>query len=89
VGRGKIISVSEVGMRIIRGFGWWLWVLPVVLTLGSSSTTQAKPEFSKKESKSCTYCHVKLGDKELNDAGKYYKEHNFSLAGYQAPAAPK
>ena len=25
------------------------------------------------------------GIKELNDAGKYYKEHNHSLEGYKAP----
>jgi hypothetical protein len=32
---------------------------------------------------------VKLGDKELNEAGKYYKDHNFSLAGYETPQAQK
>jgi hypothetical protein len=45
----------------------------------------AKPEYSKKEGKPCTFCHVKMGSKELNDAGKYYKEHNHSLEGYKAP----
>lgn len=75
-------------MKILRVFGWWLWVVPVVLTLWSGST-QAKQEYSKKESKVCTYCHVKLGEKELNDAGKYYKDHNYSLEGYQPPAARK
>jgi hypothetical protein len=45
----------------------------------------AKPEYAKKEGKSCTYCHVKMGSKELNDTGKYYKEHNHSLKGYKAP----
>ena len=46
----------------------------------------AKPEYSKKEGKNCAFCHVKMGSKELNDAGKYYKEHNHSLEGYKAPA---
>ena len=46
----------------------------------------AKPEYAKKEGKACTFCHVKAGSKELNDAGKYYKEHNHSLEGYKAPA---
>ena len=46
----------------------------------------AKPEYAKKEGKACTFCHVKMGSKELNDAGKYYKEHNHSLEGYKAPA---
>ena len=45
----------------------------------------AKPEYAKKEGKSCTFCHVKMGSKELNDAGKYYKAHNHSLGGYKAP----
>ena len=76
-------------MRIFRIFGWWLWVVPVILTLGSGSTTQAKPEFAKKESKACTYCHVKLGDKELNEAGKYYKDHNLSFESYQPAPAQK
>jgi len=46
----------------------------------------AKPEYTKKEGKACTFCHVKAGSKELNDAGKYYQEHNHSLEGYKAPA---
>jgi spore maturation protein CgeB len=45
----------------------------------------AKPEYAKKEGKPCTFCHVKLGSKELNDAGKYYKAHDHSLEGYKAP----
>jgi spore maturation protein CgeB len=45
----------------------------------------AKPEYAKKEGKPCTFCHVKLGSKELNDAGKYYKAHDHSLQGYKAP----
>ena len=49
------------------------------------SVASAKPEYAKKEGKTCTFCHVKMGSKELNDAGKYYKEHNHSLEGYKAP----
>ncbi len=49
------------------------------------SLATAKPEFAKKEGKACTFCHVKMGSKELSDAGKYYKEHNHSLEGYKAP----
>lgn len=44
----------------------------------------AKPEYTKKEKKSCTYCHTSAGSKELNDAGKYYAAHNHSLEGYEA-----
>ncbi|HML17573.1 MAG TPA: hypothetical protein VK419_11125 [Bryobacteraceae bacterium] len=52
--------------------GLWMGAIP----------TQAKPDYSKKEKKGCTYCHVAAGKKELNDAGKYYGEHNHSLEGY-------
>ena len=48
------------------------------------SMAYAKPEYSKKEKKGCTFCHVKMGSKELTDAGKYYKEHDHSLKGYKA-----
>jgi cytochrome c553 len=34
----------------------------------------ATKEMSKKEKKPCTTCHVKMGSKDLNDVGKYYKE---------------
>ena len=58
----------------------------VILALGLTLTTKpsfGKPEFSKKEKKGCTVCHVKMGSKELNEAGKYYKAHNHSLEGYK------
>jgi hypothetical protein len=50
----------------------------------------AKPEYAKKEGKTCTFCHTKMGSaevmaKSLTDAGKYYKEHDHSLKGYKAP----
>lgn len=48
-----------------------------------STVSSAKPEYSKKEKKPCTFCHVGMGKKELNAAGKYYKEHNHSLEGYK------
>jgi hypothetical protein len=40
------------------------------------------PEYSKKEDKACTFCHPSVGKPDLNDAGKYYKEHH-SLEGYK------
>ena len=42
-----------------------------------------KPEYTKKEKKGCAFCHVTATSKELNEAGKYYKEHNHSLEGYK------
>jgi hypothetical protein len=53
------------------------------------SLANAKPEYAKKEKKGCTFCHVKMGSKELNDAGKYYKEHKHSLEGYKAEEKKK
>ena len=48
-----------------------------------SSAGYGKPEYSKAEKKGCTFCHVKTGDKALNDAGKYYQTHNHSFEGYE------
>jgi hypothetical protein len=62
-------------------------ILALALTLGftfSAATSFAKVEYSKKEKKGCTFCHVKAGSKDLNDAGKYYKDHSHSLEGYKA-----
>jgi len=56
-----------------------------VISGGVLTLATAKPEYAKKEGKPCTFCHVKMGSKELTDAGKYYKEHNHSLEGYKAP----
>jgi hypothetical protein len=55
-----------------------------------SSSTVAKPDFSKKEKKACTYCHTSKNmkensEKDLNDAGKYYKEKK-TLEGYKPKA---
>jgi hypothetical protein len=57
-----------------------------VLFLGivaNSTLSYAKPEYTKKEKRACTFCHVSGNSKELNDAGKYYKEHDHSLEGYK------
>jgi hypothetical protein len=42
----------------------------------------ATPEYTKKENKPCTFCHPSVGKPQLNDVGKYYKEHH-TLAGYK------
>ena len=60
-------------------------LIAIMIFCGSLLTlATAKPEYAKKEGKSCTFCHVKMGSKELNDAGKYYKDHNHSLEGFKA-----
>lgn len=66
-------------MRLLRTL---LTLLLVVLW--TSALVSAKPEFAKKEKKTCTFCHLRAGSKELNDAGKYYKAKG-TLEGYKAP----
>jgi hypothetical protein len=51
-----------------------------------TSATYGKMEYMKKEGvKSCTYCHVKAGAKDLNDTGKCYAANDHSLAKCKAP----
>ena len=70
-----------------RGQNQMKFVIPaLVLFLGmvaTSTLSNAKPEYTKKEKKACTFCHVSGNSKELNEAGKYYKDHDHSLEGYQ------
>jgi hypothetical protein len=60
--------------------------LPAAILLGGflvcSTATYGKPEYTKKEKKGCTFCHVSATSKDLNDTGKYYQEHK-SLDGYK------
>lgn len=60
----------------------------LLVLLWGGALVYAKPEFAKKENKACTFCHVKAGSKDLNDAGKYYKEKG-TLKGYKAPEKKK
>lgn len=39
----------------------------------------AKPDYTKKEKKGCTYCHNAPNKKDLNEVGKCYAEHAHSL----------
>ncbi len=66
-------------MRFARLALVMMIALLVAVSLGLS-----KQEYSKKESKTCTFCHPAGKFKELTDAGKYYKDHNHSLDGFQA-----
>ena len=50
-----------------------------------ASFSMAKPEYAKKEHKSCTFCHVKAGQPALNDMGKCYAKNNHSLTKCVAP----
>jgi hypothetical protein len=44
-----------------------------------------KPEYVKTTKKACAFCHVdsKAKPKELTEAGKYFRDHNKSLDGYE------
>jgi hypothetical protein len=56
--------------------------VPSAVVLGGlmlTSLSFGKPEYTKKEKKGCTFCHVAQGKKELNETGKCYAEHNHSL----------
>ena len=62
------------------------FLLPAFVVVGglilSTSVSFGKPEYTKKEKKPCTTCHVTAKSKELNDVGKYY-EKNKTLEGYK------
>jgi hypothetical protein len=47
----------------------------------TTSTAFGTMDFAKKEKKSCTFCHTKMGSKELNDVGKCYQKNKNSLKG--------
>ncbi len=55
------------------------------------SASFGKVEYTKKEKKPCTTCHVKASSKELNEVGKCYQENNHSLegCGLKKPAEKK
>ena len=63
-------------------------VLVVTLTAALVTTiarsSGAKPEYTRRTSKDCAFCHQPPGY-NLNDAGKYYADHNHSLKGYEPP----
>jgi hypothetical protein len=68
-----------------------LAVLAAAGALVRPPAAQAFPKFSTKEKKPCSYCHVNpAGGGPRNAAGKWYKEHGLSFAGYtpQAAASP-
>ena len=48
----------------------------------------AKPDYTRRTNKPCTFCHPGPGW-ALNDAGKYYRDHNYSLKGYEPKPASK
>ncbi|MGA2434435.1 MAG: hypothetical protein ABSG25_04035 [Bryobacteraceae bacterium] len=56
------------------------FVLPSLILMGGltlfSTASFGKAEYTKATGKTCTYCHIKAGAKDLNDMGKCYaKKH--------------
>jgi hypothetical protein len=68
-------------------FGALLGAAAIALIVGARPAS-AKPEYTRKTSKDCSFCHQPPGY-NLNDAGKYYADHNHSLKGYTAPPKPR
>ena len=59
-------------------------ILVVLLSIGLfTQSGLATVDNAKQTKKACTFCHVKIGNPELNDAGKYYKVKR-TLEGYEA-----
>jgi len=70
-------------MKVVR-----LLLLVTIALLIAIAVGISKPEYAKKEGKTCSFCHVGGKPPALTEAGKYYKEHNHSLKGYE-PAEQK
>ncbi|MFN8007930.1 MAG: hypothetical protein U0V70_13065 [Terriglobia bacterium] len=67
----------------MRPSKYLLAVFSILYTMFAFSTLNfTKPVDAKKTGKSCTFCHVKYGSKDLTDAGKYYKDKG-TLDGYK------
>ena len=49
--------------------------------------SDAKPEYTRRTSKDCAFCHQPPGY-NLNEAGKYYVDHGYSLKGYKPKPKP-
>ncbi len=74
-------------------------VLPAAILaagfLVCTTSSYGKPEYAKKESKPCGYCHAVKGiptkdtAKDFTDAGKCYAKNDHSLAKCAAPAEKK
>jgi len=54
----------------------------------NTSIGSAKPEYARKTKKECSFCHP-ADSWNLNDAGKYYRDHKYSLEGYVPPKPVK
>ena len=68
-----------------------LWGPAAVLLGGlalSANVSWSKPEYTRRTNKECDFCHPPHS-RELNEAGRYYRDHNKSLQGYKPPKDSK
>ena len=65
------------------------WGIPAGISavglLFCTAASWGKPEYSRRTKKECSFCHPP-DSWNLNGAGKYYREHKYSLEGYKPPA---
>jgi hypothetical protein len=54
----------------------------------SVKTSPAKPDYTRRTSKDCEFCHPP-NSRKLNQAGEYYRDHGNSLKGYVPPEPSK
>jgi hypothetical protein len=61
-------------------------IVPAGLVLAAillaPAVTVAKPEYSRRTKKECGFCHPK-DSWDINEAGKYFRDHQHSLEGYK------
>src|SRR5215470_17564509 len=81
-GIGGMLAHGSRGVYLLKKVLQGLSILTGVTILASPFAV-GTPEYSKKEQKQCTFCHTAMGKPDLNDAGKYYKDHEHSLKGYE------
>jgi len=58
-------------------------VFGAVLFVLTRQPVSALPDYTEKERKECDFCHPGGDLFALNEAGRYYAEHNHSLEGYE------
>jgi hypothetical protein len=94
--RGRLESLGGLNMK--RSFAEGLLcaallaaAVAVFTTPSTATTAYMKTEKAKNPAvKSCAYCHVKNGSKDLNATGDCYgKDKRHSLEGCPGPDAPK
>lgn len=54
----------------------------------SAKIGTAKPEYARRTQKECNFCHPS-DSWNLTDAGKYFRDHHYSLQGYTPPKDSK